>query len=102
MAKQVEQKIDTPPHQSEFKDVEGRQDELEDMSLLNGSDPRIKEIKRKTDIRICGLLGVLYAMAAIDRVNLGVSGAYLAVCLMCEMLTRMTRMREFSQQFWIE
>lgn len=74
MAKHVEEGVGTPTHQFEYKDVEGRQNEVEDVSLLNGSDPRIKEIKRKTDIRICGLLGVLYAMAAIDRVNLGVSG----------------------------
>lgn len=76
MVKQVEQEINTPPQELEYdnKDVEGRRDEIEDMSLLDGSDPRIKEIKRKTDMRICALLGVLYAMAAIDRVNLGVSG----------------------------
>jgi hypothetical protein len=40
---------------------------------FSGDNPIIKAIKRKTDLRICTLLGALYAFAAIDRVNLAVS-----------------------------
>lgn len=39
---------------------------------LDNEDPRINAIKRKTDLRICTLLGLMYMMAAIDRVNLPV------------------------------
>jgi hypothetical protein len=44
----------------------------EDEFVLRGDHPRIKKIKRKTDLRIVTLLGLLYMMAAIDRVNLPV------------------------------
>ncbi|KAL5350909.1 hypothetical protein ACLOAV_004482 [Pseudogymnoascus australis] len=43
---------------------------IEGVPVLGPDHPRIKAIKRKTDLRICTLLGVLYMMAAIDRVNL--------------------------------
>jgi hypothetical protein len=37
-------------------------------------DPRqLKQIKKKIDIRICLVLGVLYTASLIDRVNLPVS-----------------------------
>lgn len=72
MASQIEKDIETPPHKTDLKHVEGQSMEVEDEALLNGTDPRIKEIKRKTDLRICALLGLLYMMAAVDRVNLGV------------------------------
>lgn len=45
---------------------------IEGVPVLGPDHPRIKAIKRKTDLRICTLLGVLYMMAAIDRVNLPV------------------------------
>lgn len=60
------------PLKQDSKHVEEQTLSMDDESLLNGTDPRIKRIKRKTDLRICGLLGLLYMMAVIDRVNLGV------------------------------
>jgi hypothetical protein len=74
MAQQDDKEIEDPPHMYEFKHTGAQEAEVDDEALLNGTDPRIKMIKRKTDLRICGLLGLLYTMAAIDRVNLGVSG----------------------------
>lgn len=75
MAQQIDS-VDTQSYKHAAKHAEGSPVEVEGEWLLDGKDPRIKEIKRKTDLRICGLLGLLYMMAAIDRVNLGVC----AVC----------------------
>jgi hypothetical protein len=55
-------------YQHDSKHAEEQTSHVDEDALLTGKDPRIKAIKRKTDIRICGLLGVLYMMAAIDRV----------------------------------
>ncbi|OJD16207.1 hypothetical protein AJ78_03639 [Emergomyces pasteurianus Ep9510] len=52
------------------KHLEQLSHDYESDLLLSGKDPRIKAIKRKTDLRICLVLGILYTMAAIDRVNL--------------------------------
>lgn len=60
------------PVKPDVKHVEEQTLSVDDESLLNGNDPRIKKIKRLTDLRICGLLGLLYMMTVIDRVNLGV------------------------------
>jgi hypothetical protein len=35
--------------------------------------PRLKSIKRKVDLRICLVLGCLYTISLLDRVNLPVS-----------------------------
>lgn len=64
--------IEPQPYKHDTKHAEENPVEIEAEALLDGKDPRIKAIKRKTDLRICGLLGLLYMMAAIDRVNLGV------------------------------
>ncbi len=70
MAVEIEKKIDH---------AEEQRLELEDDLVPRDDDPRIKAIKRKTDLRICTLLGVLYMMAAIDRVNLPVCSTTLTV-----------------------
>jgi hypothetical protein len=36
-------------------------------------DPRLKRIKRTVDLRICLVLGCLYTISLLDRVNLPVS-----------------------------
>ena len=72
MAHQVDTELQTPDIKHDVKHAEEHPNEVEDERLLSGKDPRIKAIKRKTDLRICALLGLLYMMAAIDRVNLGV------------------------------
>lgn len=60
------------PFKQDSKHAEEQTLSVDDESILSGKDPRIKRIKRLTDMRICALLGLLYMMAAIDRVNLGV------------------------------
>lgn len=73
MAQQVEHEVEAANQKYDAKHADELSIENEDNGLLDGKDPRIKAIKRKTDLRICALLGLLYMMAAIDRVNLGVS-----------------------------
>ncbi|KIW73639.1 hypothetical protein PV04_01738 [Phialophora macrospora] len=48
------------------------QEELSDFDEdVDTPDPqRLKQIKKKIDIRICFVLGVLYTASLIDRVNL--------------------------------
>lgn len=73
----MNQRISPAEEESQYhndsKHAEEQTLSVDDESLLSGKDPRIKRIKRLTDLRICALLGLLYMMAAIDRVNLGVS-----------------------------
>ena len=73
MAQQVEHEVEAAKPKYDTKHADELSLENDDEVLLDGKDPRIKAIKRKTDLRICALLGLLYMMAAIDRVNLGVS-----------------------------
>lgn len=51
------------------------QDQLSEFDEeVDAVDPKkVKEIKRKIDLRICLVLGVLYTASLIDRVNLPVS-----------------------------
>jgi hypothetical protein len=72
MAQRISLVEENAQYQQDAKHAEEQTLSLDDESLLNGTDPRIKKIKRLTDLRICALLGLLYMMAAIDRVNLGV------------------------------
>lgn len=72
MAHTTDETIEVSSSKFDLKHTEEQHAEVEDDALLSGKDARIKVIKRKTDLRICGLLGLLYTMAAIDRVNLGV------------------------------
>lgn len=81
MANQIDAELEAAPHKYDIKHAEERPTGFDDEVLLSGKDPRIKAIKRKTDLRICLLLGVLYMMAAIDRVNLG-------VCVLWNLLRR--------------
>ncbi|KAJ9636490.1 hypothetical protein H2204_005323 [Knufia peltigerae] len=71
MAHTTDETIEVSSSKFDLKHTEEQHAEVEDDALLSGKDARIKVIKRKTDLRICGLLGLLYTMAAIDRVNLG-------------------------------
>jgi hypothetical protein len=58
---------------ADMKHAEDSSADGDDFYRFSGENPVIKAIKRKTDLRICTLLGALYAFAAIDRVNLAVS-----------------------------
>jgi len=40
------------------------------------NDPRIKAIKRKIDIRLVLILGLLYTVSVLDRVNVPVCTSY--------------------------
>lgn len=60
----------------EEKMVGQRQDEKPSSQSSDADtvdDPRLKGIKRKIDLRICLVLGCLYTISLLDRVNLPVS-----------------------------
>ena len=40
------------------------------LSIPDEDDPRVKRILRKVDLRLCAILGLLYCVNQIDRVNL--------------------------------
>ena len=62
-------------HDEERADLEFRQEKQSSQgSEVETIDhPRLKSIKRTVDLRICLVLGCLYTISLLDRVNLPVS-----------------------------
>lgn len=68
---------------------------LEDDSIDTADPAFVKAIKKKIDWRICAVLGILYTVSLVDRVNLPVSppessfaGSRSAFCFKRHLLTR--------------
>lgn len=60
MAQRIDPVEEAPQqYHQDAKHAEEQTLSVDDENLLSGKDPRIKKIKRLTDLRICALLGAL-------------------------------------------
>lgn len=66
---------------SSEEDMSTKSEHQESLSQLEGEvdapdQLQVKRIKKKIDLRICLVLGVMYTASLVDRVNLPVSASY--------------------------